>query len=790
MRTLLIFLSVLVLGLFVMPLSVEANSPAINNLIPQDLPEEVCLAASNGAEKHCTAGLLSAAVTAMETFFGTGVSFTDFKNVEAAVESGDQAALKYVLSKNRTPGLASLALNLNYVMLEQRPVSGVVFALDRLETTLVGEPVLAQTASAGDPAPYFPGTGFSFLQPIQSFWGWSVTISYSFMILIIVGVAFALMFRGQIENGVIVVQLQQAIPGIVMAMILIPLSYPISGLFIDVISLSTNVYHDFIFGPAGPGREVYLNGAPEGTTGFNDPSSRGLYADDWRLNIFRFREFIGVNQLSEVTKIRLCSDSDSQGNDNFCSVANSGILTFADTVLRVFFGSTSEALGGLINFLFSLVAIIVSIRVAKRLVVKLVTMMFLPIVSPFIFATLAIPGTGSKNVVTYIKNLAAASLAFIVTYIVMVTTLVLTNEAFFRTIPNLDTYSFRPPLLGDLGALISGAVDGTTSSGLGTSGFLFTLVGAFIFLVLPRILDDIDDRLGIEKSFIPKALKPYIDDAQYSTDYTFRKAVPGLYAAGRSTLNTGWRNTLGLIGRNIGEGKASPFEDSNLDKFKDSRRDQISAIQTQLSDPSTGFLKRAGLNAQLAIARGTGNAAAKFYGDSGTPFTPKKDEGGVKFAIEVSFPDIEGYRMEFTKVTRLFTSKAGRVEGLMVLSVPDKSSSPAGAIIFNNYGSPTDLVIGKLMYAGDPTSKDFFQISIGNPKDAKYDSSRNVIIFTKNTFAGQDKVRVPVVLTHASGGTSGWKVGTYQLTGKTKIMAMVGDNAAGSLNNYSFTIGA
>src|SRR5690606_18904813 len=142
------------------------------------------------------------------------------------------------------------------------------------------------------PAPYFPsGTGFQLLQPIQAFWGWSVNIVYGILILIIIGIAFAIIFRNNL-GGSQVVTIQSAIPSIALAMILVPLSYAISGLFIDAITIGTNAVHAFLLGPGAPGNAVYesrnvlLKGKCENQTSDDASCDRGLYADDDRVNWF------------------------------------------------------------------------------------------------------------------------------------------------------------------------------------------------------------------------------------------------------------------------------------------------------------------------------------------------------------------------------------------------------------------------------------------------------------------------------------------------------------------------
>lgn len=724
--------------MFALPVKVSAlKNPALMNLTPEDQSEEVCQQASGGIEKYCATGLGYAIFEAGAQIFNfSNVSFTDKINIDAALGRGDVTAAQTILRNAKGVGLGGFILNASYAMLEQRPASGVIFAMDQIDKAVSPEPVMA-----ADPQPYFPGTGFSLMTPIQSFWGWSVTISYSFMILIIVGVAFALMFRAQLD-GTTVVQLQNAIPGIVAAMILIPLSYPISGLFIDAITLSTNVYHDFIFGPAGPGRDVYTDSLDQQGKNYNGQDTRGLYADDWRLNVFRFYEGVGINKLGDIAEVSICpaEATDTQ----ICTVANQGILGFVKGVLEFFFGSVSTVLGTVLNFLFSLVAIIVSIRIAKRLLIKLILLMFFPIAAPFIFATIAIPGQGTKNLIGFLKSMAAASLFFIATYIIFTTTLVLTNEAFYQNIPNVSTYEFRPPLLGDLGAFVTGTVTGNVGDGLGASGFLFTIVGAFLFLSTPKILDTIDEKLEVPPDFIPKALKPYIEDIGYSADYGLRQA-PATARVAVDTLGGGaYRNTVGLIGKRIGaQQEGGIFDETNAEKFVSARRKEIAALLAEKENPNTGFVRKRQIDVQVAALRAGGNLRTGFYGE-GNKFTPKAGEEGVNFSIEVEVPSLPSYGLSTFDAAKLMRDNPnGITGGAVTITVPDKGTPPQGGIIFKTYNSATKA-IGRATFGGDPgETGNLVELRIA-PSEGTQVTSQGIAL-TKRAFAGNNKVRVSII---------------------------------------------
>jgi hypothetical protein len=210
-----------------------------------------------GTEARNSSGFIPNLLEALNraiSFSEEGESFTDKVQTKKDIASGKITSSE---DTSGVPGLGYYLSQATSTILNEKPASAVVFAQQQWDKLTTPTAVYAQEATTDTSTQaYFPGTGWDLLTPIQSFWGWAVGVSYSFMIILIVVVAFAMMFRSKL-GGSEVVKIQSAIPGIVMAMVLIPLSYPISGLFIDAITLGTNVIHDWAFSPSGPGYPVY-----------------------------------------------------------------------------------------------------------------------------------------------------------------------------------------------------------------------------------------------------------------------------------------------------------------------------------------------------------------------------------------------------------------------------------------------------------------------------------------------------------------------------------------------------
>src|SRR3989344_4720166 len=111
------------------------------------------------------------------------------------------------------------------------PVSGVEYFAQKIQQFNPVQPAYAQDTG---------GIGFSALQPVQKVWTVFRNISYIGFVLVFVIMGFMIMFRAHISPQA-VATVQDSIPRIVIALILVTFSYAIAGLFIDVMFLLLNI---------------------------------------------------------------------------------------------------------------------------------------------------------------------------------------------------------------------------------------------------------------------------------------------------------------------------------------------------------------------------------------------------------------------------------------------------------------------------------------------------------------------------------------------------------------------
>src|SRR3989338_7466360 len=106
------------------------------------------------------------------------------------------------------------------------PASGIYYAQDLLQNAgILAKPVYAQ------------GFGFAGLAPILPIWKVTRNIAYTVIIIVMIVIGFMVIFRMKIDPKT-VISVQAALPRIVLALLLITLSYAIVGFLVDLMYVS------------------------------------------------------------------------------------------------------------------------------------------------------------------------------------------------------------------------------------------------------------------------------------------------------------------------------------------------------------------------------------------------------------------------------------------------------------------------------------------------------------------------------------------------------------------------
>ena len=140
-----------------------------------------------------------------------------------------------------TQGRGALAGMSNTIAMLYRaqPVSGVQFFAYEFQKFNPVQPTFAQ-----DPAP-IGEIGYDALIPVQRLWRVFRNLSYVSFVIVFVIIGFMIMLRAHISPQA-VATIQDSIPRLVVALILVTFSYAIAGLMIDLMFLFLNIVINFL----------------------------------------------------------------------------------------------------------------------------------------------------------------------------------------------------------------------------------------------------------------------------------------------------------------------------------------------------------------------------------------------------------------------------------------------------------------------------------------------------------------------------------------------------------------
>ena len=293
--------------------------------------------------------------------------------------------------------------------------------------------------STGVEPAYAQGLGFAALDPVLDLWKKFRNVAYFFFIFLFIIIGFMIMFRSKI-GGQAAITAQQAIPSILISLILVTFSYAISGFLIDLMYLSMFMIVG-IFG--------------EITT------SSGAASNLISMNIFS----LGGELLKSV------KDSLGQTTD------------IINLLIKSMIG-TENALTGIVSIISGLtlslvlaVAIVIALfRLFFELLKSYATIVVNVVTAPIILMFGAIPGKNvfSGWIMSMIGNLAAFPAVLLVIVLFYEFT-----EAGSGGV-TVKTGGFMPPFL----------------VGSGNSSVASALLGFALLLALPDVVKKIKDKLG------------------------------------------------------------------------------------------------------------------------------------------------------------------------------------------------------------------------------------------------------------------------------------------------------
>ena len=151
--------------------------------------------------------------------------------------------------KNFNHSLFGFVTNLIVLPYANPPASGIYWAYSGLQNAgLVPKTYAAE------------GIGFAAIKPFINIWKVFRDISYMLLVLVLIAIGFMIMFRAKI-NPQTVISVENSLPKIVVALLLITFSFPIAGFLIDLMYISIGIIAVFFSNVQNP--PTWFAGQPQ-----------------------------------------------------------------------------------------------------------------------------------------------------------------------------------------------------------------------------------------------------------------------------------------------------------------------------------------------------------------------------------------------------------------------------------------------------------------------------------------------------------------------------------------------
>ena len=391
------------------------------------------------------------------------------------------------------------------------PTSGIVWAQGEYDKIQGLDEFTVQAQSdPGDSFTYYPGLGYTVLRPVSTLWQWSRNLSYFFFIIILVILSFLILFR-QSLGGQTLVTITNSIPSLIWAIALVSLSYPITGFFVDVITIGTNFAQSvMITAPGAPGAELINSNYLEQT----NPDINYLQPNDPELSIWSIW-YTSNSEVCEADDCRVSNILPDVGQEN-------PFLTFVGIIIQGAedtSSSTQSAIANpLLNLVIAIAAFAASFKLFMALLKNYVMIIIYAIISPFIFIGVAIPGRTYSTMWNFLRTLFAASLTFVAVYALFLLMVIIGQSENFGddNFGQIRDLSYAPPLLGY-----------TNDQIVGSNSIVRTLIIYFLFIFSPSIPEIVKNFLQVQPT------GQYLSQVGQDTASAGRKLVSGARGVGK-----------------------------------------------------------------------------------------------------------------------------------------------------------------------------------------------------------------------------------------------------------------
>lgn len=335
------------------------------------------------------------------------------------------------------------------------------------------------------------GIGFSSIKPIAKIWKVFRDFSYIFLVLILIAMGFMIMFRMKL-NPQTVIGIENSLPKIVVALILITFSFAIAGVLIDLmyvlIAVGISLLTDFNIGDLTKANTQLLQnkymGAGLSAIWPYQGRSGAIEVGHGLYNILPpfIKEVVGgavtlpvaillsKSKLHVVNNLILSFRDIAIGPVGFGDIVSALTLLFEVILIAILF---PQIPGFIIGVIILLTLLFFMFRIFFLLLSSYIKIMLFIIFSPIILLFVSIPG---KNTFSFwLKNMIGELMVFPLVVLIMlvgyaIQSLTIANETLFR-----------PPFLYEISGDVFGAI-----------------IGMGLILMTPKIIMAVKEAMGIK----------------------------------------------------------------------------------------------------------------------------------------------------------------------------------------------------------------------------------------------------------------------------------------------------
>lgn len=363
-----------------------------------------------------------------------GVNLQQFSiyNMEYLARGGVKLAVDVPILEGQTGtggGAFGAAFSLIAGLYKNPPASSIEYLADIRQNLGLARPAYAQ------------GVGWTALRPVLEVWKIFRDLAYLFFVIIFVIVGFMIMFRKRIDPQT-VIGIQNALPRIVVALLLVTFSYAIAGLMFDLMEFGMALISALI-----RGRLVQtIPGEVEPT--------------NW--NIFKLvtDSIGGIVNLFDL------------------NIPEEGLLSIINLAQRIF-----EALrlsGALSTLIIAIAIVFTAFKLFFALLGKYVAFVLATIFGPLLLVFSAVPGRG--NIVWFwLRTLLTSLLSFPAVYAMLAIAAFITDAPGWAAVHPMEDIQ-APRML---------------YYALGDPRFIKNLLGLGILLTAPKVPELIDQLFGV-----------------------------------------------------------------------------------------------------------------------------------------------------------------------------------------------------------------------------------------------------------------------------------------------------